>query len=336
MNVEYLRAAAHDVAMGVAKGTGQKVIVLKSTVVPGTTEGIIRPIIVKTAGRDSFLLSVSPEFLREGRALEDAENPDRIVIGAETKSAAEQVQELYSDASCPIVETDLRTAEMIKLAANSLLATKIGFANEMANLCDVFNVSYDHVMAAVTMDRRINPEFLVPGVGFGGSCLPKDLSVLVEAGRRKGYQAGLFEAILSQNETQYMRSIQLLEDELGSLDGKRIALLGLAFKGGTDDIRESRAIPIAGTLLSRGATVVGYDSFAMDNFLQRVPGVEIAETIQDALEGADGCIVQAELRELRGLKGEDFYRAMRSPIVVDGRRIIDPFLMDDVRYRRIG
>lgn len=336
MNVEHLRAAAHDIAMGVAAGTGRKVIVLKSTVVPGTTDGIIRPIILKTVGKDSFLLSVSPEFLREGRALEDAENPDRIVIGAETKSAARRVRGLYSHLKCPIIETDIATAEMVKLAANAFLATKVGFANELANLCDTFGVPYDQVINAVTLDKRVNPSFLVPGVGFGGSCLPKDMRMLVRAGAQRGYRPRLLEAVLAQNDIQYMRSINLLEEELTDLRGKRIALLGLAFKGGTDDIRESRAIPIAATLLSKGATVVGYDNLALKGFLAKVPGVEMAHSIPEALRGSHGCIIQADLPELESLTANDFLRTMRTPVVIDGRSVLDPELMDGIRFHRIG
>lgn len=336
MNAEYLRAAAHDIAMGVAKGTGQKAIVLKSTVVPGTTEGIIRPIILETADKDAFLLAVSPEFLREGRALADAENPDRIVIGAETKSAARRVRSLYSHLGCPIIETDTATAEMIKLAANAFLATKVGLANELANLCDTFGVSYDQVISAVTLDKRLNPSFLVPGVGFGGSCLPKDVRMLIGYGTQGGYKPRLLEAVLAQNEVQYMRSIDLLEEELTDLRGKRIALLGLAFKGGTDDVRESRAIPIAETLLAKGASVVGYDGLAHESFLAQVPEVEMAYTIPEALSGSHGCIIQADLPELEGLTANDFLRTMQIPIVIDGRSALDPQLMDGIRYRRIG
>jgi UDPglucose 6-dehydrogenase len=197
-------------------------------------------------------------------------------------------------------------------------------------------VAYDDVIRGVTLDPRISPRFLVPGVGFGGSCFPKDVKALAAAGRAKGYKPTVLEAVLAQNETQYMQAIALLEEELGDLSGKRIALLGLAFKGGTDDVRESRAIPLAKTLLAKGANVVGYDPVANDNFARVVPDIDLAGSPQEALRNADACLLQADWPEFSELTAEDFLAVMRNPVIVDGRRIVDPMKVRGIPFRRIG
>ncbi len=333
MDDSFMRKATEDLASALPDAA-EPVVVVKSTVIPGTTENVVRPILEasgKTCG-----LAVNPEFLREGHALDDTLHPDRIVLGVDGPDTATRLRALYAHVSCPIIETDLRTAETIKYATNAFLATKVAFANELANLCQAFGVSYDSVIQAVTLDPRINPRFLVPGVGFGGSCLPKDVKALVAAGKAEGYTSVLLEAVLAQNEVQYLQAIKLLEEELGGLSGKRIALLGVAFKGGTDDVRESRAIPIARALLEKGATVVGYDPVANENFARVFPEVHLADTSEAALRGADGCIVQAAWPEFSNLSGEDFLGLMRTPVVVDSRRILDPTATKGVRLLRIG
>lgn len=312
----------------------RRTIVVKSTVVPGTTDGVVRPIL-ETASRP-FRLAVNPEFLQEGRALADAMRPDRIVLGVDGPATARILKALYRTAKCPVFVTDLRTAEAVKYATNAFLATKVAFANELANLCQALGVSYDEVHRGMGLDPRINPRFLVPGVGFGGSCFPKDVRALVAAGQERGVQTHLLEAVLAQNDVQYLRSIAILEEELGDLHGKRIALLGLAFKGETDDVRETRAVPIARNLLSKGAVVVGYDPLAGPAFSRLVPEVKVVENVKEALEGADGAVVQADWPAFARLTAKDFLNAMAKPVVIDGRRILDPKKMKGVRFRRIG
>jgi UDPglucose 6-dehydrogenase len=312
----------------------RRTVVVKSTVVPGTTEGIVRPIL--EAAKRPVGLAVNPEFLREGRALADALRPDRIVLGVDGPATARIMKALYRSVKCPVFVTDLRTAEAVKYATNAFLATKVAFANELANLCQALGVSYDEVHRGMGLDPRINPRFLVPGVGFGGSCFPKDVQALVAAGRQRGVEAHLLDAVLAQNDVQYLQSIGLLEAELGDLRGKRIAILGLAFKGGTDDVRETRAVPIARTLLSKGAVVVGYDPLAGDSFSRIVPEVKVLKSVREALEGANGVILQADWPEFSRLTARDFLAAMTTPVVVDGRRILDPTKMKGVRFRRIG
>ncbi len=312
----------------------RRTVVVKSTVLPGTTDNVVRPIL-EASGRP-FRLGVNPEFLREGRALEDALRPDRVVLGADGPETARVLKSLYRSSKCPVLATDLKTAEAVKYATNSFLATKVAFADELANLCDALGVSYDEVHKGLGLDSRINPRFLVPGVGFGGSCFPKDVRALVSAGRRHGVEPRLLEAVLAQNEVQYLRAIAFLEEELGDLNGKRIAILGLAFKGDTDDIRETRAFPIARSLLSKGALVVGYDPLAGPAFSKVVPEVKVVDSVKEALAGADGTILQGDWPAFSRLTAKDFMTTMATPVVVDGRRILDPKKMRGVRFHRIG
>src|SRR3989440_251895 len=283
-----------------------------------------------------FRLGMNPEFLREGRALEDALRPDRIVLGADGPETARILKGLYRSAKCPIFSTDVKTAEAVKYATNAFLATKVAFADELANLCDAFGISYDEVHKGLGLDPRINPRFLVPGVGFGGSCFPKDVRALVAAGRRRGVEPILLEGVLAQNDVQYLRSIAKLEEELRDLRGKRIALLGLAFKGDTDDVRETRAVPIARTLVSKGALVVGYDPLAGPAVARLVPEGKIVGSAKEALARAGGAILQADWPAFSRLTPKDFVTSMATPVVVDGRRILDPKKMRGVRFHRIG
>lgn len=328
-----LSEASHSIA-DASSDRRTRTIVVKSTVLPGTTESVVRPILEMSG--HPFRLGMNPEFLQEGRALKDALAPDRVVLGVDSPATARVLKDLYRFARCPVLVTTIRAAEAIKYATNAFLATKVAFANELANVCEALGVSYDEVHRGLSLDPRISPRFLVPGVGFGGSCLPKDMRALVSAGRGSGVKLSLFPAVLDQNGTQYHRVVELLESEIGNLSGKRIALLGLAFKGGTDDVRESRAIPIASALLKNGAIVVGFDPRAGPNFRKQVPEVQLAESAEEALSGSNGAIFQAEWPEFRRLTAEQFRRWMADPVVVDGRRILDPRKMKGVRFRRIG
>ena len=327
----------HDAAKSVAtawRDEKTRTVVVKSTVLPGTAESVVRPLL--QAAGVPFRIAVNPEFLREGRALEDALRPDRIILGVDSQETARILRALYRSSKCPVLVTDLRTAESVKYATNALLAAKVSLANELANLCDSFGVDYDEVLRGVALDPRINPQFLVPGVGFGGSCFPKDVRALVASGTANGYRPELLEAVLALNERQFARAIAFLEKELGDLVGRRIALLGLAFKGNTDDVRESRAVPIARELIAKGAIVAGYDPAAMKGFSKLVPEVHLVNSVEEALKGADGCILQADWPAFSGLTAKDFRGLMANPVVVDGRRILDPKKMRGVRFHRIG
>lgn len=326
IDVGPVKAASKAVGKALKISKGYKVVVVKSTVVPSTTDSVVKPILERSSGRkspDDFGLCMNPEFLQEGSALKDSMEPSRVVVGSEDRRAGKLLMNLYRPIKAPKITTDLRSAEMIKYASNVFLATKITYANEMANLCVRFGIDSEPVLKAAGLDPRIGSLFLRPGLGFGGSCLPKDVKALLDRGRSEGYSSELLSSILAVNDSQPIEGIRLLESELGDLRGKRIAVLGLSFKGGVDDIRETRAVPLITGLLARGARVVAFDPMAMDNFIHVMPTISYAATAAECLAGADGCIVQSDWPEFRRLGSREFSR-MKKPVMVDGRRFLDP------------
>lgn len=339
IDTSYVESAARTVGEGMRAAKGYQVVTVKSTVVPGTTETVARPALEaasrKEAGKD-FGLCMNPEFLREGSAMEDALKPDRIVLGSLDRRSGDALAKVYAKLKCRKLRTDLRTAEMIKYATNSFLATKVSFANELADLCDAFGgLDVDRVVEGMGLDARINPRFLKAGLGFGGSCFPKDVKALLAAGRANGYDSFLLQATLDVNDAQPLRAVQLAESVVGDLRGKRVAILGLSFKGGSDDLRESRAVPLAHTLLAKGAAVVGYDPEANAAFRAAVPLAEVANDVPGALAQADVCIVHNDWPQWRKLKAKDF-AGMRQKVVVDGRRILDRGAMKGIELRVLG
>lgn len=326
IDVRPVREASKSIARALRAAVGYRVIVIKSTVVPSTTDLVVRPILErysgKVAGKD-FGLCMNPEFLQEGSALRDSLWPARIVVGSIDKRSGDMLAKLYAPIKAPKVRTDLRSAEMIKYASNSFLATKISYANEIANMCVRFGMDSEGVLKAVGMDPRIGALFLKPGLGFGGSCLPKDVRALKDRAGKAGYNSRLLATLLAINEQQPGEGVRLLESAVGSLDGKRVAVLGLAFKGGVDDIRETRAVPLITQLLAKGARVVAYDPMAMVSFIRAMPTIEYASSAAECLSGADGCIIQADWPEFKGLGRKEFSK-MRMRVVVDGRRCLDP------------
>ncbi|MGB2581258.1 MAG: nucleotide sugar dehydrogenase, partial [Thermoplasmata archaeon] len=290
----------------------------------------------KTAGRD-FGLCMNPEFLQEGSALKDSMEPTRIVIGAIDKRCGNALMKLYSPISSEKIRTDLRTAEMIKYASNVFLATKISYANEMANICYRLGIDSDVVLNAAGKDPRIGPLFLKPGLGFGGSCLPKDVKALTQKARTLRYPGRLLNAVLAVNDEQPFEASFILKEALGTLERRRIAVLGLSFKGNVDDVRETRAIPLIADLLARGAEVVAYDPMATSNFIDLMPTIMYASSAKEALAGADACVIQADWPEFKRLGRKEFSR-MRNPVVVDGRRFLVPAEVEKAgaRYYGIG
>ncbi len=292
IDLGYVRKAAQTLGRVIRLASAYKVVVVKSTVLPGTTEGIVRAALERASGKKAgtdFGLAVNPEFLREGSAVDDALHPDRIVIGA--------IDE---------------------------------------NICDAFGgINVDDVVEGVGLDPRVNPKFMKAGLGFGGSCFPKDVQALVAAARSKRYPTRILTAVLGLNEAQPLRAVRLAETALRSLRGRRVVILGLSFKGGSDDIRESRAIPLAIALLRKGANVVGYDPVVREAFRKAVPRVELAHDLSSALKGADVCIVHNDWPQWRELVGADF-QGMRRKIVIDGRRILNRKALDGVRLIVLG
>lgn len=343
VSLEYVKDVAKDIGKSLEKKKGYHLVVVKSTVIPLTTEKVVLPIIEKyskkKAGKD-FGICINPEFLKEGDALNDALHPDRIVIGEYDKKSGNTLMKLYREFKCKKLRTNLRTAEMIKYASNSFLATKISYANEMANICEKFGIDVYDVMKGVGLDKRISPYFLNAGCGFGGSCFKKDVSAIISAAKSEKYTPKLLETVLDINETQPLHLIRMTKSVLGNLKGKKIALLGLSFKPGTDDIRETRALPIAKALLKKGAKIAAYDPKAMNNFKKLINNVDYAKNARDALKGADACIIQSDWGEFKKLEISDF-RIMKKQIVIDGRRTftdenIERFVNDGIMYLGIG
>jgi UDPglucose 6-dehydrogenase len=328
------------------KGGAPLTLIVKSTVVPGTTVGPVRQAVEGASGKRAgkgFGLASNPEFLKEGSALEDALGPDRVVIGGFDEASTASVAALYSWVSCPLILTDPTTAEMVKYAANAFLATKISFSNEFANLGAALGVDWYTVADAIGHDARIGRKFLNAGVGFGGSCFPKDLKAIAAAARALGRPLTIAEAALDINQRQPQEVARMLEEELGDLQGKRIALLGLAFKPDTDDVRESRAILIAEEAIEAGAEVVGYDPLVRDQFARVLPLVyrqnfRRAHSLEEALKGADAAVIQNESREFYALNPARVKKLLRKPVVIDGRRILAPaaFRKAGIVYRGIG
>ncbi len=297
-------------------------LVMKSTVPAGTGAAIKR--IFAQQGKEGFAYVSCPEFLKEGSALDDFLKPDRVVVGDDGDWAGDAVVELYAPLDAPLVRTDIRSAEMIKLAANAFLATKISFINEIANVCEETGADVVEVARGMGLDRRIGQSFLKAGLGYGGSCFPKDVSALKQLAGNTGYHFQLLTAVIEVNELQKRRVIGKLQKHLGSLVGKRVGLLGLAFKPNTDDMREASSLVLAGRLQADGATVRAYDPVAEDQARNLLVGVEFADSALGALEGADAVVIVTEWPEFTELDWEAVADAMAGALVVDGRNCLDP------------
>ncbi|MDH3364862.1 MAG: UDP-glucose/GDP-mannose dehydrogenase family protein [Thermoplasmata archaeon] len=338
IDISALKAASRDVARAIARTNDYKIVVVKSTVVPSTTDTIVRQILEagsgKTAGKD-FGLCMNPEFLQEGSALKDSMEPSRIVVGSSDKRAGDALMRLYAPIKADRFRTDLRTAEMIKYASNAFLAAKITYANEVANICRRLGIDSEDVLTAAGKDPRIGPLFLTPGLGFGGSCLPKDVRALRYKARRLDYPAYLLTAILKVNESQPNEAVDILKDVFGDLKGLKVAVLGLSFKGGVDDVRDTRAVPLVAGLLANGVDVIAFDPMAMSHFIELMPTIRFASSADEALSGVDACVVQADWPEFRKIGRKQFSK-MRNPVVIDGRRCLDPGKVETAGARYYG
>ena len=321
-NLSYIESVSRSIGMALQTATGYPVVVVKSTVPPGTTEMVVRPAVLAFAHKteDGIGFAMNPEFLREGRAIEDFRQPDRIVVGSSSPRAGDRVAEVYQMFSAPVVRTGLAAAEMIKYTSNAFLATKISFSNEIGNICKEMGINVYEVMKGVGLDQRIGPKFLDAGVGFGGSCFPKDVSSLTILAKNAGIEPRILRAVLDVNEFQPYRLISLLEKRAGNLKGKRIAVIGLAFKDNTDDVRDSRSIPVIQELLIKGARVVAFDPMAGPNMKKIFPDIEYAASAGDALKGADGCLVMTEWPEFSRIDRE--FDGMKKRIIIEGRHIL--------------
>jgi UDPglucose 6-dehydrogenase len=299
---------------------GEATLVMKSTVPVGTGERIRAAL--EQRGLDGVGYVSNPEFLAEGRAVEDFMNPDRIVIGSFDKAPGDRVATLYEGFDAPVVRTSVPSGEMIKLAANAFLATRISFINEIANVSEAVGADVDEVAYGMGLDKRIGTSYLNPGIGYGGSCFPKDVSFLKLLAGNSGYHFQLVSAVIEVNDLQKRRVVSKLQQRLGKLRGKKIALLGLAFKPNTDDMREAPSLVLASRLQTEGATVHAWDPLVTSH--PALEDVVIEKTVLDAVRDADAAVIVTEWPELEGLASEEVREAMRTPLIVDGRNLLDP------------
>jgi len=327
IDLSIMRAGARSLGETLAEKDGHHLVVTKSTVVPTTTEEVIAPILGEESGKTlgaDLDVGMNPEFLREGSAVEDFLAPDKVVLGSETDAAAAALRDVFDPLveradDPPVVETGVAEAEMIKYANNGFLAAKISLANDIANVCKEYDIDSEAVLSAIGLDHRIGSAFLGAGVGWGGSCFPKDVAAIIAAARDVGYDPAMLEAAVEVNDRQPVRLLGRLREHVDP-DGARVAVLGLAFKPGTDDIRNSRAIPLVEALLDANADVVGYDPVATGNFRDTYPDIDYADSAGAALDGADAALVVTDWPEFADLDTE--FDAIATPGVVDGRRIV--------------
>ncbi len=308
---------------GLKQKEGYHVVTVKSTVVPKTTEDEIIPILEDVSGRkagEDFGVCMNPEFLREGTALPDFMEPDRIVIGELDKKSGDSLEKIYSEWDAPILRTSLKAAELIKYASNSLLATKISFINEIGNLCKELGIDVYEVADGVGLDHRIERSFLDSGPGFGGSCFPKDVRAVASFMEEKNVEPRILNDTIEVNQDQKTKLVEILQKKFDSMEGKTVAVLGLSFKPGTDDIRQSPAINIISELKEIRANVRGYDPEAIKNMKERHPDIEYKDSYQEAMEDADAAVLVTDWPEFNKISREDI-KSMRQPLLLEGRRM---------------
>ncbi len=320
-DLSQVKAAARSIGQNL---THRAIIIDKSTVPVGTGD-MVSSIIAEHASPDaSFAVVSNPEFLREGSAVSDFFKPDRIVLGSLDREAAEEVAELHAPLGAPVIITDLRTAEMIKYASNAFLATRISFINEIAQICEKLGADVKEVARGMGADKRIGPHFLDAGIGYGGSCFPKDVLALHHMAATSGCHPQLLQAVMEINQSARERFVQKVQTLLGDLKGRIVGVLGLSFKPNTDDMREAPSIDIIKSLLAEGAHVKAYDPVAMDNAAELLPEVTFCRTAYDVAKEADALLLVTEWNEFKQLNWEKIRGFMRQPIVVDGRNLYDP------------
>ncbi len=334
-DLKYVGMAAESIA----RAMEHPIIIVNKSTVPVGTGDWVADIVNRHKLKDvPFWVVSNPEFLREGSAIQDFLNPDRIVLGSTDREAAAKVAELYLPLRAPIIITDLRTAEMIKYASNAFLATRISFINEIASICEKLGADVKEVAIGMGYDKRIGHHFLDAGVGYGGSCFPKDVKALAHMAALHGCHPQLLQAVMEINKDKRREVVRKLRDLLDGLRDRTVGLLGLAFKPNTDDIREAPAIEIAHMLRREGAIVKGYDPVAMPNASRALPWLILAEDPYDLAAGCDAIVIVTEWNEFKHLDFERIRTLMRQPVIVDGRNIYDPERMAQLGfvYRGMG
>jgi len=321
-DLRYVRAVAEAIADVVDHPI---IVINKSTVPVGTGDWVSDIIIKRRGGNDpDFAVVSNPEFLREGSAISDFMNPDRVVLGSLDRDAANQVAQLYLSLRCPIMITDLRTAEMIKYASNAFLATRISFINEIASICEELGADVREVATGMGYDKRIGHGFLDAGLGWGGSCFPKDVKALAHMAVLHGTHPQLLQAVMDINRTQRRRVVMRLRRALGGLNDKVIGILGLSFKPNTDDIREAPVLEVIHLLQNEEATIRAYDPAAMEGAARELPTITLCENPYQVAEGADALLLATEWNEFKNLDFERIRQVMRTPVIMDGRNLWDP------------
>ena len=339
IDLSYIKSASSSIGRALRAKKREHTIIVKSTVVPLTTEETVLPVILKKSGwkREQLGIGMNPEFLREGSAVKDAQKPDRVVIGAADELAKKMMHDLYKEHDCPKLVCSPRTAEFIKYASNSFLATKISFVNEMANMCNAWGIDFENVAEGMGLDSRISPLFLRAGAGFGGSCFPKDVKALAAASKSDKIESKMLNAALEVNNLQPLIVVQMAKERLGVLKGKNITVLGLAFKPDTDDVRESRSEVVIKKLLEEGANITAHDPEAMANF-KEIIDIKMAETAEEAIDKADCIILMTEWKQYINLDYKLIKNKMNGNVIIDGRRAFEPEAMEkeDFDYKAIG
>jgi UDPglucose 6-dehydrogenase len=297
-------------------------LVMKSTVPVGTGVRVRQRLDERGLGHLGYVSN--PEFLAEGTGLENVAQPDRVVVGADVEAQGDRVAALFEPLGVPIIRTDVASAEMIKLASNAALMTRVSFINEIANVCELVGADVEQVALGVGLDHRIGRHFLRAGIGYGGSCFPKDASALKQLAANSGYHFQLLSAVIDVNELQKRRVVQKLQARLGSLAGKVVTLLGLAFKANTNDLREAPSLVLALRLAAEGAVVRAWDPVALEEARAILADVDLHESVLEAVTGADAAVIVTEWPELRDLASPEVLAAMRTPLIVDGRNLLDP------------
>lgn len=320
-DLSYVEAVAKNIAAAI---TEYKIIVNKSTVPVGTGDFVRRTIDKHKKRKIKFDVVSNPEFLKEGSAIADSLVPDRIVIGAPSQNVAMALLELYAPLERPMLITDVASAEMIKYASNAFLATKISFINSIANLCERAGADVGLVAKGMGSDSRIGKEFLQAGLGYGGSCFPKDTLSLIHTAKALGEEFPILDAVVSTNDKRTPRFVQRILETVGDVKGKRIGVLGLAFKPNTDDMRDAKSVEVINALAEKGAKIVAYDPISMENAKPMLPkSVQYAKNPYDVAKGADALVIMTEWNEFKLLNLERIHKAMKKPVICDGRNIYD-------------
>jgi len=334
-DLSYIESVSRDIARSLKD---YRLVVEKSTV-PVRTGGHVRSVIGKYAQKGAdFDVASNPEFLREGSAIEDTLHPDRIVFGVETRRAEMVLRDVYKPFKAPIVVTDIKSAELIKHASNSFLALKISFANALSAVCERSGASVTEVVRGMGMDKRIGSSFLSAGIGYGGSCFPKDVAAFEAISRDLGYEFGLLREVMKVNQDARERFLKKVEEELWIVKGKLICALGLSFKPNTDDLRESVGLAVVQRLAERGAKIRAYDPQAMEKARAHLKDVTLCATPYEAAQGADCALLLTEWDEFGALDWKKMKKAMAHPTLIDGRNFFDPAKMRELgfTYRSVG